>query len=227
MDEKPQNVPDREVKYPKQLEYLMLESIRTLNNSRLMSLLDETKVHIENQAMTKEVAERVIVELTVVLYRQFEIMNLLPEWSLEGLLQELHSLGSLNEMISVLKVNFDKWIKESSSNQSKENIQSVIAKSKEYIAGNYHKDLSIEEVAEIADLSISHFCTLFKQVSGYTFLEYLTQCRIDKAKYILKNSPVKVYQIAPLVGYQDPRYFTQVFKKLTGMTPSEYREEGV
>ncbi|MNW42269.1 two-component system, response regulator YesN [Fontibacillus panacisegetis] len=227
LDEKPQNVPDREVKYPKQLEYLMLESIRTLNNSRLMSLLDETKVHIENQAMTKEVAERVIVELTVVLYRQFEIMNLLPEWSLEGLLQELHSLGSLNEMISVLKVNFDKWIKESSSNQSKENIQSVIAKSKEYIAGNYHKDLSIEEVAEIADLSISHFCTLFKQVSGYTFLEYLTQCRIDKAKYILKNSPVKVYQIAPLVGYQDPRYFTQVFKKLTGMTPSEYREEGV
>ncbi|MMZ65137.1 HTH-type transcriptional activator Btr [compost metagenome] len=101
----------------------------------------------------------------------------------------------------------------------------MIDKTKGYIANHYHKDLSIEEVAEVADLSISHFCMLFKQVTGYTFLEYLTQCRIEKAKYILKNSQVKVYQIAPLVGYQDPRYFTQVFKKVTGMTPSEYRED--
>ncbi|MNE47154.1 HTH-type transcriptional activator Btr [compost metagenome] len=154
-------------------------------------------------------------------------MNLVPEWSLEGLMQELHASGSLHEMIGILKLSFEKWIRESSTSQSKENMQSVIGKTKEYISNNYHKDLSIEEAAEIADLSISHFCTLFKQVSGYTFLEYLTQCRIDKAKYILKNSPVKVYQIAPLVGYQDPRYFTQVFKKVTGMTPSEYRESGV
>ena len=83
----------------------------------------------------------------------------------------------------------------------------------------------MEEVAELIDLSISHFCMLFKQVSGYTFLEYLTKIRMDKAKYILKNSNVKVYQVAPLVGYQDPRYFTQVFKKITGMTPSEFRDE--
>lgn len=216
----------REVKYPKHLEISMLESIRTLNHSRLLSLLDETKVYIENQNLTKEIAERVIVELTVVLYRQYEHINLLPEWSLEGLLQEIHSLDSLNEVINELKNYFSKWIIENSVNQTKENMLSVITKTKEYIANNYHKDLSIDEVAEIADLSISHFCTLFKQISGYTFLEYLTQCRMDKAKYILKNSPVKVYQIAPLVGYQDPRYFTQVFKKVTGMTPSEYRDEG-
>ncbi|MEF2967876.1 response regulator [Paenibacillus sp. M1] len=215
----------REGKYPKHLESGMLECIRTLDDSRLMALLDETKVYIESQNFTKMIAERMIVELTVVLYREFEHMKLLPEWSLEGLLQELHSSGSLGEIIALLKSNLAKWIRESKESQSKENIQSVIAKTREYIANNYHKDLSIEEVADIADLSISHFCLLFKQVTGYTFLEYLTQCRIEKAKYILKNSQVKVYQIAPLVGYQDPRYFTQVFKKVTGKTPSEYREE--
>ncbi|WP_340008762.1 AraC family transcriptional regulator [Paenibacillus sp. FSL K6-0276] len=48
---------------------------------------------------------------------------------------------------------------------------------------------------------------------------------MEKAKYILQSSNVKVYQIAPLVGYQDPRYFTQVFKKVSGQTPTEYREE--
>ncbi|MDU5950181.1 MAG: AraC family transcriptional regulator, partial [Paenibacillus macerans] len=148
------------------------------------------------------------------------------EWPLEGLLQELHSLGALHEMIGLLKSNFGKWITDSRENPSKENVQNVIGKTQEYILGNYHKDLSIDEVAELAGLSISHFCLLFKQVSGYTFLEYLTQCRIEKAKFILKNSHVKVYQVAPMVGYQDPRYFTQVFKKVTGMTPTEFREAG-
>lgn len=214
-----------EPKYPKHLEARMLECIRTLDEARLLSLLDETKVYIETQAFTKETAERMIVELTVVLYREFEHMKLPPEWSLEGLLQELHTLGTLHEMIGLLKYSLEKWIRDSKESESKENMHTVIAKTQEYISNNYHKDLSIEEVSEIADLSISHFCMLFKQVTGYTFLEYLTKCRIEKAKYILKNSQVKVYQIAPLVGYQDPRYFTQVFKKVTGMTPSEYREE--
>ncbi|MGG6312753.1 response regulator [Paenibacillus macerans] len=216
----------RELKYPKHLEAALLDSIRTLNRERMLAAFDETKLYIEGQAFTKEIAERIIVELTVVLYRQYEHMNLLLEWSLEGLLQELHSIGTLNEMIGTLKANFGKWISESRENQSKENVQTVIAKTQEYILNNYHKDLSIEEVSELADLSISHFCLLFKQVSGYTFLEYLTQCRIEKAKYILMNSHVKVYQVAPMVGYQDPRYFTQVFKKVTGMTPTEFREEG-
>src|SRR5690606_9591125 len=99
----------------------------------------------------------------------------------------------------------------------------LISKAKNYIDNHYHNDIGIDEVSEVVGLSASHFCTLFKQVTGSTFLEYVTQCRIEKAKYILVNTEVKVYQLAPLVGYQDSRYFTQVFKKLTGMTPSEYR----
>jgi len=215
-----------EPKYPKHLELSMLECVRTLNHDKLMGLLDETRAYIEDESFSKELAERIIVELTIVLYREFEHMNLLPEWSLEGLLQELHSLGVLYEMIQLLKLSLGKWIREGKQNESKENIHAIIVKTKSYLDNNYHKDLSVEEVSEIAGLSISHFCMLFKQETGYTFLEYLTNCRIEKAQYILKNSHVKVYQVAPLVGYQDPRYFTQVFKKVTGMTPSEYREEG-
>lgn len=215
-----------EVKYPKKLENDILEAIRTLNEKVMLALLNDFQAYIEKQALSKVTAEGIIVRLTVVIYRQFEQLNLLLEWSLEGLLQELQSQGTLVEMIQVLKTNFSKWINEGLTNHNKENVETVIAKAQDYIHNNYHKDLSMEEVAELIDLSISHFCMLFKQVSGYTFLEYLTKIRMDKAKYILKNSNVKVYQVAPLVGYQDPRYFTQVFKKITGMTPSEFREEG-
>ncbi|QQZ59484.1 response regulator [Paenibacillus sonchi] len=215
----------REVKYPKELELALIESIRTVNLERMLSLFDEMSAFIEAQGLPQELAERLIMEMIVVLYRQFEHLNMHTDWSLEGLLSRLHGLGTLSAMIAALKMEFSKWMLGSNKSATREDGRSVVEKSMRYIEANYHKDLSIEEVAEVADLSISHFCTLFKQISGYTFLEFVTHCRMEKAKYILQNSNVKVYQVAPLVGYQDPRYFTQVFKKATGKTPTEYREE--
>lgn len=217
----------REVKYPKELELSLIESIRTLNLERMLALFDEMSVFIESQALPQQLAERLIIEMSVVLYRQFEHLNTHNEWSVESLLSKLHGLGTLSDMIEVLKAEFREWLQQSHSTAVREDGRSIIEKVKRYIESNYHKDLSIEEVSEVADLSISHFCTLFKQISGYTFLEFVTHCRMENAKYILQNSTVKVYQVAPMVGYQDPRYFTQVFKKATGKTPTEYREEHV
>ncbi|TVY12046.1 helix-turn-helix transcriptional regulator [Paenibacillus cremeus] len=93
----------------------------------------------------------------------------------------------------------------------------------EYMDERFHHDLGIDEIAEFIGLSCSHFCVLFRKESGMTFLEYLTKLRIERACSILRNTEVKVYQVAPLVGYQDAKYFTQVFRKMMGMTPSEYR----
>ncbi|MHA6532419.1 response regulator [Paenibacillus sp. BAC0078] len=225
IDEETTVTGSREVKYPKELELALIESIRTLNLERMLGLFDEMAAFIEAQSLPQELAERLIIEMIVVLYRQFEHLNMHSDWSLEGLLSRMHGLGTLASMIAALKIEFREWMLVSSKTTSREDGRSVVEKSKRYIEANYHKDLSIEEVAEVADLSISHFCTLFKQISGYTFLEFVTHCRMEKAKYILSSSNVKVYQVAPLVGYQDPRYFTQVFKKATGKTPTEYREE--
>ncbi|MNP06425.1 HTH-type transcriptional regulator YesS [compost metagenome] len=215
----------QEVKYPKHLETSILQCIRTLDLERMLSLFDEMRVYIEEHSVTREIAKRMIVEMTVVLYRQFEYSNLLMDGSLGSLIQRLHEMVTLHEMIQAVKETFEKRMRENRESQSKEDIQTIVDKAQSYISNNYHKDLSIEELSELVDLSASHFCMIFKQVSGYTFLEYLTKCRMEKAKYILRNTSVKVYQIAPLVGYQDPKYFTQVFKKATGKTPSEFREE--
>lgn len=224
-DQVEQETRPMDIKYPKHLESALIDSVRTLDAPRLSSLFDELRSYIEQHAFAKETAERMLVEIAVVLYRQLEYANLLAEWPLDGLVQNLYEAGNLNESIGMLKQAFTQQMEDSMRSQTKEDGHSLVEKAKLYILNHYHKDLSIEEVAEVVDLSISHFCTLFKQISGYTFLEYLTECRMDKAKYILKNTSVKVYQIAPLVGYQDPKYFTQVFKKATGRTPSEFREE--
>ncbi|AOZ93456.1 response regulator [Paenibacillus crassostreae] len=215
----------KEVKYPKHIEISILECIRNLDLARMLSLFDQMKFYIEENSLTKDIAERMIIEMTVVLYRQFEYGNLLVDGSLGGLIQRIHEMTTLHEMIHAVKEAFEKRMRENRESQSKEDIQAIVEKAQNYIVNNYHKDLGIEELSELVGLSASHFCMIFKQISGFTFLEYLTKCRLEKAKYILKNTNVKVYQIAPLVGYQDPKYFTQVFKKAIGKTPTEYREE--
>ncbi|MGG4045930.1 response regulator [Paenibacillus favisporus] len=213
-----------DLKYPKHLESQLLDAIRTLDTGRLNACWDELKGYLEEQAYPKEGTERLLIELTIVLCRQLEQGNPPMDWRLDGLIHELHDQGSLHDAIALLKEAFAVQMTDHLKSQHREDGPTVVEKAKQYISNHYHQDLSIEEVAEVADLSISHFCTLFKQVSGYTFLEYLTECRMDKAKYMLSHTSVKVYQIAPLVGYQDPKYFTQVFKKATGQTPTEYRE---
>lgn len=94
----------------------------------------------------------------------------------------------------------------------------------DYIKSHFEQDLGIEKVAEHVGLSVSYFSNQFKQITGITFLEYLTNVRIDHACMLLEKLDLKTYEIAEKVGYTDQRYFSQVFKKKKKRTPSEYRK---
>jgi two-component system, response regulator YesN len=93
-----------------------------------------------------------------------------------------------------------------------------------YIRNHFQIDLGMEQVAEQVGLSVSYFSLLFKQRTGITFLEYLTNLRIEYACLFLERLDLKTYEIAQKVGYTDQRYFSQVFKKRMKRTPSEYRK---
>jgi len=84
-------------------------------------------------------------------------------------------------------------------------------------------DLSLNEVAAQVNLSPSHFSVVFSQETGQTFKEYLTEVRIKKAKELLRMTTLRSAEISYQVGYSDPHYFSYVFRKNTGATPSEFR----
>ncbi len=99
-----------------------------------------------------------------------------------------------------------------------------MAEVQEYIEQNFaQKKLSIDEITRDLFISPSYLTRLLKHQSGKTFVDTLTEFRIDKAKEYLSNPGLKTYAIAEMVGYSDPHYFSTIFKKVTGMTPSEYR----
>ncbi|GAB6990452.1 response regulator transcription factor [Paenibacillus pini] len=115
--------------------------------------------------------------------------------------------------------------KQDTAESAKKSSQQLIADAITYIMGRLDKDLGIEELAGHLGISCSYFCLLFKNHVGITFVEYLTNQRIEAAKYLLTHSDKSVTQIGAGIGYHERRYFTKVFQRYTGMTPSEYREQ--
>jgi len=107
--------------------------------------------------------------------------------------------------------------------QQKENVENIIIrKAKKYIAGNYGSDISLDEVADYLGLSSTYFSRLFHRLVGETFIEYITDIRIEAAKKLLAEQRYKVYEISEMVGFSSSNYFRTLFKKRTGSTPNEY-----
>ncbi len=97
---------------------------------------------------------------------------------------------------------------------------------RDYISKHYGDySLSIKDISEHVHLSSSYLCTVFKTETGGTLNQYITDYRIDKAKQLLKDPRNKIIEISTRVGYSDCNYFGKIFKKVVGLTPSEYREK--
>ena len=100
----------------------------------------------------------------------------------------------------------------------------LLEKAKEYIEKHYQdEDISLNTVAACVNISPNHFSTIFSQELGITFIEYLTMVRMDAAKAYLSGSEKRTSEIAYLVGYKDPHYFSYLFKKTQGITPKMFR----
>ena len=94
----------------------------------------------------------------------------------------------------------------------------------DFVEAHLGEEITLQSAADAVHLSKNYLCSIFKKERGETFFEYLTRMRIEKAKELLRKTEDKVYVIAQEVGYTDYTYFSQVFKRQTGVTAGEYRE---
>ncbi|WNS78882.1 response regulator [Domibacillus sp. DTU_2020_1001157_1_SI_ALB_TIR_016] len=100
----------------------------------------------------------------------------------------------------------------------------MIAKAKTFIHTHFHQQISLEDVADHVQLSPTYFTKLFKEKMNETFIGYLTNYRIRTAKKLLQHTNLGLKEIADRTGYNDPNYFSRVFKKAAGCSPKEYRK---
>lgn len=137
---------------------------------------------------------------------------------------EIFKYDTLNEI--------ELWLKECCKNltdyiisKREDFCKTKILKAKELIKNNFQDpNLSLNIICNSIFISISYFSLIFKKYTDMTFVEYLTNFRIEKAKELLKTTALRSSEIAYNVGYNDPHYFSAAFKKNTGFTPTDFRE---
>ncbi|MGC8742579.1 MAG: helix-turn-helix domain-containing protein [Verrucomicrobiia bacterium] len=100
---------------------------------------------------------------------------------------------------------------------------SIIKRAKEFITQHQTEDFSLEDVAKAVNASPYYFCKIFKKYTGINFTDYVSRIRIERAKNLLMNPNIRICEIAFEVGFQSLTHFNRVFKRTTGLSPSEYR----
>ena len=137
----------------------------------------------------------------------------------ETIIGHIGALNSLFEIIELLKDEFTAVSNAIYGRTTKSNMERVV----QYIQSNYNQELRLEMLANIFGYNSAYLGKVFHQYMGDNFNNYLDRIRITEAKRLLAMNEHKVYEVAEMVGYKDARHFSDIFKKLVGVTPTQYR----
>lgn len=150
-----------------------------------------------------------------------EIVNLICDFP------NYHGIDRLIYLIKVLDLfqqgNYDPIVSQDYFDSIFVTKSNRIKKVHEYVMNNYMADVSVQNAAKLAEMNVSSFCRFFKKVTHKTFSQFVTETRIDFAQQLLINTNLSSNQIGFECGFSSVAYFNQCFKKISGVSPLEYR----
>lgn len=215
---------------------ITLSPIDTRELQQRIESLDYSHVHIyiqkvfremeENRVTSIAFAKSVCVQMKDVLLQTMKNKGIDLEGIFEHnqmLFKEIPEYFTLTEY-RIWTENIYQIILQGLSTLSGTSHSRVILQAVDYISKNYAKSINLEMTAEYVNKSKNYFSYLFKKELGISFVEYLNQVRIEAAKKLLETTDEKTYEISEKVGYSDYKYFSSVFKKLTGISPAQYKK---
>jgi len=140
--------------------------------------------------------------------------------SLHNMISKSENINELNELLKEVSLSITAKI----NNYNSKSIKLILRNALDYIHEHYSEQLTLNDVAEHVYVSPSYLSRMFKKELGKNFVDYLNGLRIEKAKELLMDSRYKTYEVAEIVGIPDAHYFSRLFKKYEGVSPTEYRD---
>lgn len=167
-----------------------------------------------------------LLELLIVVQRALPYKVTAKDISSQSFLTHILKIHDIRNL-KISYINYLKNIIITVQNSREMELNGLISKAIEYINENYHKNISLDDVAKEINMSYHYFSKFFKNSIGKNFVDYLIELRIEKSKEILKDPNISIKEACYKIGYSDPNYFSKIFKKITGMTPTDYRMKSV
>jgi two-component system, response regulator YesN len=189
--------------------------------------IDETRLSTVNLAVDirREIKRLFNVSVRIGIGRCYKGLRQIRKSYEEACRSLEHKADSLNIIhFQDININFrDKdLLNEKPHNADKGKI-ALFKSVEQYITDNIHEDIDLENTAGRFNLSAYYFSRTFKEVLGYNFSDYINMVRIKRAKELLKADVLSIKEVCYTVGYSDPNYFSKVFKKYEGITPTEFK----
>lgn len=204
--------------YPLASEKNLLKAVISPARLSIHSYIQEIQDHLTLQST--ELIYQNLTELIFSCKHELSPYKITVDW--ESLYYAARARLPWQQILSQLEQTLDLFHMHLIENRSSA-LTPAMVKARQYIREHATKPLTLDEVAGYCYLSKSHFCKMFKAEMGSTFKAYLNQIRIELAKEYLETTTMKNYEIAEAIGFEDPSYFNELFKKKYGMTPTEYR----
>lgn len=212
-------------RYPFNYERNLLDKVRCGERQQAKEILRQLLHEIFTAKASIEMVKACVLELLIVLSRaaveggaNLEKLTLLNF----NCINQLTGCVDREEVRCWIFDALDQFMDNMLENRTSMNVR-LINKACAYITENFHKSISLEEVAQTVHLSPYYFSRIFKAEQGCNFVDFLTKVRIDKAKQLLQNPEQTVVRVASEAGYQDASYFCRVFRQEVGVTPNQYR----
>ncbi|GAA0138074.1 response regulator [Paenibacillus sp. YSY-4.3] len=186
----------------------------------LVDMFDHAKARLDFEGV-----HLISIELLLNLTNMYLELSNDHEWLYERkkeLFDQIKQLETLEEITSWFVQIYEELIRKMRAEYSSD--QGIVAKAIQYIEQNYDQDLSLQVLSQHVHLSKNYFSNLFKREMGEGVIDYITKVRLERAKALLRNTDLKSSEISMLIGISDSKYFSKLFKKMIGATPSEYRD---
>ena len=216
--------------YPEGILDDIIDMIRLGDNKKVGNLVDKMFKDIsKDSSINLKLVQNICMEAVTLANREL-LQARADEKSDKNTFVDMHTIKDIFKPKSLNETHV--WLKSLLCDAAERicTVQSNISKNiiiefmKKAINEKYAEDISLLTMASEFYLTPNYLCLIFKKETGETFNDYLTKVRVQKARELLKDPTFKIYEIAEMVGYRDSDYFTRVFKKFTGFTPTEFRK---
>ncbi|MDR6719640.1 AraC family transcriptional regulator [Paenibacillus sp. 2003] len=212
--------------YPLGLERELLQAVRLGKQAEAERVLEQFMSEITRTGSTEFQVQQMMLQLLGSIQHMMLQTGVTP-YKLFGGSNMYERLSGIREPVQMkqwmMNEVFIPYIQEVEA-RSQEPLKLVVERTMLYIDTHYRSDISLENCADEEQMTPYALSKAFKQVSGINFIDYLTRVRMDAAKQLLRETTMKINDVATAVGYQHS-YFNRIFKKQEGVTPSQYRDQ--
>lgn len=200
-------------------------SIQQNDSQKMQSIFDQIIELFEDYKPNKEPAISVCINIYTYLYSFFDkddtYQDIFPYTiNIASQLKRLNSLSAILEWLQIFCGKLCRLLDERKENRS----DKVVDQAKSYIEEHYQEKLTLTEIADTLNISSGYLSNNFKKFTGMTLSDYIAHVKIEHAKELIDTHQYLMYEISDMLGFDNPYYFSKVFKKVTGISPREHEK---